>query len=401
MSHTVTHATEMIPQSGALARADEASVTLCHFTTAHTQLKSRSFHRECLPLAASGFSIRYVAPMETSEAIPRVKFISTRAHANRVRRAVAIPSILRELLRQDASLYHFQDPELLPVGFLLKLLFGKHVIYDAYEDFPSMTANKRSIPHFLQPFIARAVDCIERMAARCFDGIMTADPFTLRRLAHTGSSEKLVFYNFPNLDFFPSPTPCEKRFDIVYRGGLSDRAGTFVLLEAVKLLAERRLTLPTLLLMGYPDNAQADNELRRRVRALGLEASTTFQGRIDHEQMAEALTQARIGACPLQPIPKFLLNIPVKVFEFWACGLPVVATDLPPIRPFFRSARAGLLFQPGSAEELAAQIGWLLDHPEDAAQMGRHGRACVEQRFNNAREVHKLRNFVTRIAAKR
>ena len=113
------------------------------------------------------------------------------------------------------------------------------------------------------------VDSIEQLAARCFDGVMTADPSTLRRLSRTGKSKKLVFYNFPNLDFFPAPKPSEKRFDIVYRGGLSDRAGTFVLLAAVKLLAEQRAKPPTLLLMGYPDNAEAGNELRERVRAWG------------------------------------------------------------------------------------------------------------------------------------
>ena len=76
----------------------------------------------------------------------------------------------------------------------------------------------------------------------------------------------------------------------------------------------------------------------------------------------------------------------------------MVASDLPPIRPFFAS-RAGLLFRPGRAEELATHIGWLLDHPEAAARMGNQGRARVEQRFNNEREAHKLHKFVMRIAS--
>ena len=229
---------------------------------------------------------------------------------------------------------------------------------------------------------------------------MTADPSTLRRLSKTGNSKKLVFYNFPNLDFFPMPDPARKQFDVVYRGGLSDRAGTFVLLEAIKLLADRRAKPASLLLMGYSDNAVAEDKLREQIRVLGLKSWVTIQGRIDHEQMSEALSQARIGVCPLQPVPKFLLNIPVKVFEYWACGLPVVASNLPPIRPFFRSTRAGFLFEPRSAAELAAHIGWLLDHPEAARRLGKEGRICVEQRFNNQREALKLHDFVVRIASR-
>ncbi len=114
--------------------------------------------------------------------------------------------------------------------------------------------------------------------------------------------------------------------------------------------------------------------------------------------MAGALSEARIGVCPLQPVPKFLLNIPVKVFEYWACGLPVVASDLPPIRPFFRNEDAGFLVPPKSAAALARSIGWLLDHPGEAARMGERGRELVTQRFNNSREIHKLRRFCTQIA---
>jgi len=155
-----------------------------------------------------------------------------------------------------------------------------------------------------------------------------------------------------------------------------------------------------LLLIGYFDDSDGESKLRGYIKALGLESNVEIRGRLDHESMASALSEARIGVSPLQAIPKFLLNIPVKIFEYWACGLPVVASDLPPMRPFFRNGEAGFLFRPGDASDLAKSIGQLLDDPDAAMQMGTRGRDLVTKRFNNEGEVLKLREFFRSIAAR-
>jgi glycosyltransferase involved in cell wall biosynthesis len=383
--------------SSADKAATKAGLTLCHFSTAHSQIKSRSFHRECMPLAAAGMKVRYVTPAGINGRRSGVDFVSLQRRRSRMRSLFASPALIQVLLKQNASLYHFQDPELLPAALALKLIFHQRIVYDAYEDFPSMALNKGSFPTVLRPLAAKAVAALECIAAHCFDGVMTADPLTLRRFARAGKSCKLVFFNFPNLDLFPSPQAGTKQFDVVYRGGLSARAGTLVLLHAMRLLADRGKPA-SLLLIGYFDDAIFENELRERIRGLGLSANVELRGRMEHEDMAEALSQARVGVSPLQDIPKFRLNIPVKVFEYWACGLPVVASDLPPIRPFFKNVGGGFTYQPADAAELAQSIGWLLDHPKAATQMGRNGRLAIEERFNNRNEVHKLREFFMRIA---
>jgi len=390
---------EMPPSvAGAQHPAPAKPITLCHFSTAHRDLKSRTFHRQCLPLAEGGFQVKYVSPAGIFGLRDGVDFCPVPWRKSRWLRFLSAPTLLRKLLRQSAHVYHFQDPELLPVAFLLKWVFRKKVVYDAYEDFPSMALSAGSLPKAFRPIAGRVMKAAEYLAAHSFDGVIAADALTLRRLAQAGKSRKLVFYNFPHLDFFPSPVPAPKMFDIVYRGGLSERAGTFVLLEALRLLAEQGRR-PRLLLIGYFDSKRAESDLLDRIHSLGLESSVVLEGRLGHERMAAALSRARIGVSPLQDTAKFRLNIPVKIFEYWACGLPVIASDLPPIRPFFRHSLAGLLFQPEDAAALAHSIGWLLDHPEAAIRMGRRGRAAIEQRLNNSFEARKLAAFCRRIAA--
>ncbi len=351
-----------------------------------------------MPLARNGVEVRYLAPVKANSHRDGIDIIALKRYSNRLRRILAQPALLKTLLHQQANLYHFQDPELFPLAFVLKLICRKRVVYDAYEDFPSMAANKAGLPRALKPLAAKAIANVERLAVRLFDGVITADPFTMRRLAQA-RGPKIVFYNFPNLTFFlSSPAACPKTFDLVYRGGLSQRTGIFVLIEALRLLATRPRPA-TLLLIGYFDNDSAEKTIRKKLHAAGVAHLVKIRGRLDHEKMAETLSQARIGISPLQAIPKFMLNIPVKVFEYWACGIPVVSSDLPPIRPFFRNAEAGLLFPAQSAPALAQSIAWLLDNPSAAAAMGARGRDLVIRRFNNRGEVRKLHRFCTRIAA--
>src|SRR4029077_19538350 len=198
----VTQTSELV--SSARARTRPEGITLCHFSVRHSTPKSRSFHMECLPLASSGADVRYVTPSSLNGHIDGVDFVPLPQRSSRLMRCVASFSLLAKLLRQRANVYHFQDPELLPVAFLLKLAFRKRILYDAYEDFPSLVLNKTAIPLPVRSIGARIVSALETLAANLFDGLMTADPFTLRRLARAGKSKKLVFYNFPNLNFFPT-----------------------------------------------------------------------------------------------------------------------------------------------------------------------------------------------------
>lgn len=205
-----------------------------------------------------------------------------------------------------------------------------------------------------------------------------------------------MFYNLPNLEFFSSPKTMRKRFDVVYRGGLSERAGTFVLLDALQML-RRRGILAQALLFGYTDDNKVRSAILERINRMGLASQIFLHGRIPHAEMADTLSQARISVSPLLAIPKFMHNIPVKVFDSWACGLPVISSDLPPIKPFFQDGEYGILVPPGNAKALAQAIEDLLRNPARAEAMGRAGRKAVFERCNNSREIHKLISFYSKI----
>ncbi|MGA2844997.1 MAG: hypothetical protein ABSF68_06215, partial [Candidatus Acidiferrales bacterium] len=81
------------PAPALISTADKVEsktgITLCHFSTAHTQLKSRSFHRECLPLASAGMNVRYVTPADIQGRRNGVDFVTLQRTQSRMRSLLA------------------------------------------------------------------------------------------------------------------------------------------------------------------------------------------------------------------------------------------------------------------------------------------------------------------------
>lgn len=268
------------------------------------------------------------------------------------------------------------------------------VVYDVHEDYPSMMRDKFWLPRWSRPAAALGVRLANRCAAACLDGIVVADGGVAGDFAKTAAKKTLVHYNFPSLGLFASANgaPAQPSADLVYVGGLSERAGIFVLFDALKRLAQRGLR-PTVRLAGYTDGEEGLATITEALRRYGLDGQVQFDGRLAHSEVPVWLQQGRIGLVLLQAVPKFMKNIPSKMFEYWACGLPVLASDLPPIRQFLVEGRNGYLFPPASPAHLADRIAYLLQHPAECESLGRAGRGMIEAEWNNEQQIDGLIHF--------
>jgi glycosyltransferase involved in cell wall biosynthesis len=116
-----------------------------------------------------------------------------------------------------------------------------------------------------------------------------------------------------------------------------------------------------------------------------------------HSEVPAWIRSGRIGLVTLQPIAKFLKNIPSKMFEYWACGLPVIGSDLPPISRFLSDGKNGVLFRPSSPRDLARAIRFLLERPEAVVTMGHAGQQLIYEKWNSDQQVDQLVHFYERI----
>ena len=76
-------------------------------------------------------------------------------------------------------------------------------------------------------------------------------------------------------------------------------------------------------------------------------------------------------------------NFPLTLVEAFACGLPLIASRLGAMAELIEDGKTGLLFEPGSAEDLARKIVWADANPDAMLEMGRNARKEYEAKYTS------------------
>ncbi len=354
---------------------------IVHLSSVHRADDTRIYVKECGALKEAGYEVSLVARRPEAENIEHINFISIDSTVSgRLRRMTqTVLNVGRAALRLRGDVYHFHDPELIPLGLFLKLL-GKRVVYDVHETVPKQIMAKYWIPARIRRPLAYAVDFLERSSARCFDRVVAATPAIAERFP---SERTVVVQNFALLREFLSIAAddySERDQCCVYIGSITEARGARAMVRAIAGLDAR------LLLGGpfAPTSLQAD-----LAREPGWE-KVTYLGTLSRKQVQAALAQSRVGLIVLEPAPNYLDSYPVKLFEYMAAGLPVLASDFPFWRQFILDTGAGIMVDPEDPEKIATAIRWLLTHPEDARKMGERGRKAVVEKYSWEREAARL-----------
>ena len=149
---------------------------VCVMTSAHPAFDVRIFHKECKSLARAGYQVTLIASSAEQGAFDGIDLKPLPKWKNRWDRMTRGPFVVyRKAREENADVYHFHDPELIPAALLLRRA-GKRVIYDIHEDLPRTVSYKPYIPGFLKSLVSRAVERIENWAGARFSALIAANP---------------------------------------------------------------------------------------------------------------------------------------------------------------------------------------------------------------------------------
>lgn len=360
-----------------------------HLTSVHDPFDTRIFIKECKSLRVNGYKVTLIVPCDKDEIIDGIILRSVPIPKSRLERMTRTAfQIYRRAKKEKADIYHFHDPELIPWGLALKLA-GKTVIYDVHEDFPRQIMDKHWLRTWVRKPISILAGVVEFLAGIILDGIIAATPTIKKRFSK--NKTKLV-QNFPITIELLNENPTsfkERKPYVIYVGGISITRGIKEMVDAIALLPDEA----RLILGG---NFESD-DIENMVKKLPGWSKVDYRGWVSRTEYRSLLSQCVAGLVLFHPIGNHINAQPNKLFEYMSAGLPVIASDFPLWREFIEKNKCGLLVNPFDSNEIMTAIRWILNHPEEAELMGKHGQQAVLSIYNWSNEEKKLLQYYAEV----
>lgn len=360
-------------------------IRVCHLTSVHRRYDARIFHKECVSLQKAGYDIHLIVGDGLGDEVKQgvqISDVGVAVGGRAGRMLFTTSRILFRAVRVGARIFHFHDPELIPAGIVLRLL-GFRVVYDVHEDVARSLENRPWVPSLIRKGVAISIESLECLAARILDLHMVVTPEIASRFP---SRKTVLLRNFPiqaELRSMAMKPFVERDPVFAYVGTVSPDRGALIMVEAINhplLEGKARLVI----------GGAVEPELIEKMMELDQYGLVTLRGHLTRNEIAQLLGSARAGLVLLQPVKAHMDAYPVKMFEYMAASLPVIASNYPLWAEILDQGELALLVDPTKPREIAVAMKAILDQPMLAERLALSGEEAVRTRYNWETEKNAL-----------
>lgn len=224
-----------------------------------------------------------------------------------------------------------------------------------------------------------------RIYERNVDLFITPSQFLKRKLVEHGRLRKEQIEVLPNYactdDFQPNYGPGDYG---LFVGRLESLKGIMTLLKACTEIPDMDIRIAGRGPLMQEGKEFAEQENLSRVQFMGFRSG---------EELKQLFLNARFLVIPSECYE----NCPMVVLEAFSAGKPVIGSKIGGIPELIEHGTDGLLFEPGDAQALAEAMAALWKDPSTASEMGRQGRAKVEERFSIDKYMQSLIGIYSRM----
>ncbi len=365
-------------------------IKITHLTSAHPRFDTRIFIKMCSSLAKiENYEVNLiVADNKGDEVKNDVEILDVGRLKGRLNRILkTTQNVFVRAVEVNSDIYHIHDPELIPVGLKLKKI-GKKVIYDAHEDVALQILSKSYMNIILRKILSKSFLVFEKFAFKRFDYIITATSHIRDKFAKINQN-CMDINNYPKHEEFEFDSSLKQKENAVcYIGSIAAIRGIKEIVRAMEFVGDIKL-----LLAG--DFREKDVEAE--VKTYNGWGKVEELGFVDREGVADIMSRSIAGLVTLHPIINYQDALPVKMFEYMAAGLPVIASNIKLWEEIINDAKCGICVNPLNSKDIAEAIEYIMTHPLEAKIMGENGKKAVIEKYNWGIEEKKLFSIYERL----
>ena len=270
--------------------------------------------------------------------------------------------LLLKKIHKEQTVFFIRHIKL--ANFIMKFnwLLNIPIIIEVHEIFNLTTSNENK---------REKLRSLEYKVYNKADAVISISKSIKEYLVHMGISQKKihVVYNGVDKKWFDIKRTSSGSY-ICYTGSLYLWKGVDTLISAMKYLPDERL-----LIIGGGSRL---GELKVLADKEGVSGRVTFIGTVSHDKVPEYLSDAKIAVLPNILNGSTQFSSPLKLFEYMASGVPIIASDIPVFREILTDGKNAILFDPGNKEVLAKSVREITHNPEQARKMAVFARKNAE-----------------------
>lgn len=198
--------------------------------------------------------------------------------------------------------------------------------------------------------------------------------------------------NGVNLERFPvhlPPTLPSNKFTIGFVGTMKPWHGLPTLVDAFAQLHHRHPHTRLLIVGDGPERSRLEADLIDR----GIGDAVQFIGKVPPSEVPGYLASMDVAVAPYPDHPDFYFS-PLKVYEYMAAGLPIVASRIGQISTLIEDGVNGVLYEPGNSQQLSNCLDSLRQQPGLRTQLGKNARDTVRRSHTWKQAVQKIFSLI-------
>lgn len=357
------------------------SKKVCHLTSVHPLLDTRIFYKECISLSKAGYNVSIIVAGDTDRVVENIKVFGVKKDRNSrfYRMFFIVKKVYIKALEVNADIYHFHDPELLPIGKKL-IKKGKKVIYDTHEDLPLQILTKHWLPVIIRKPLSRIIEKIEKYYSKRLSAVIAATPIIRNRFLKYNSNT-IDICNYPIIEELGNNVEWNKKDNsICYIGSIFKERGIIELMKAIE-------NVDVILELA---GSYSPENLRDELSHCSSWNKVHEYGYVGRNEIKNILSKSKAGMVTLLPKQSYMESLPIKMFEYMVAGIPVIASNFPLWKDIIEKFNCGLCVNPEDPLEIEKAIKIILTNTEESKKMGVNGIKAVRENFNWKVEEKKL-----------